>query len=46
MSVRLGNVTDELYPFALHSYRVLQPLFVLTSLTPGLRGIKLRREIT
>jgi hypothetical protein len=46
MSVRLGNVTGELYRFALHLYRVQQLFCVPASLTPGLRGIKLRREIT
>jgi hypothetical protein len=46
MSVMLWHMTDELYRFALHLYRVQQLFCVPASLTPGLRGIKLRRETT
>jgi hypothetical protein len=46
MSVKLGSVTDELYPFALHLPRVQRPFSCPDVVTPGQRGIKLRREIT
>jgi hypothetical protein len=35
MSVMFGDVTDELYPFALHLYRVQQPFLCADVIDAG-----------